>query len=132
MVGNLMYSLMVGLLTMGMLFPTLGGQANAGHMTILVVSDHPATGSIDAPLVTFLQGLGYTVDTAGMNQSMRGTDPTDGPNDPTNAAAIAAADLVLMTRATSSLGYNNPLGWNAVAKPMLLMNPFLIRDNRLG
>jgi len=130
MMKNFSFMLMVGLLTIGMLLPTVDGQANAAHLTILVVSDRPAvasshSASLDAPLVTFLQGLDYTVDTSGMNGNMLVAN--GGPTSATNAAAIAAADIVLMTRATSSAGNNDPAGWNAVAKPMLLMNPFLAR-----
>jgi len=136
MLMNLMYNLRAGLIAIGVLLPILGGQANATHQTILVVSDSAAVGDIDSPLVALLQSLDYTVNTAGMNQAMR--DSNGGPLSAANAAEIAASDLVLMTRKTSSTGYNNPFGWNSLDKPMLLMNPFLLRgggsasQDRLG
>jgi len=95
LVVSLPVSLIVGMLTIGMLFPTRDGQANAAG-TILLVSDS-ATDAKDAALITFLEGLGHTVDTSGMNQVMR--DENGGPD----LTAANAAELVILSRRTSSI-----------------------------
>ncbi len=114
-----------------MLAVLFGTASIASAATILVVSDQPVVGGLEAPLVSSLQGLGYTVDTAGMDGTMRNSN--GGPTSPANAAIIDAADLVLMTRATNSTEYGKDAdGWNAVTKPMILMNGFILRDTRFG
>lgn len=107
------------------------GSAMAG--TILVVSDANAPSVAggnheDDELVSFLTGLGHTVDTTGMSQAMRG----DWSGNAGITSAVNAADMVIVSRRTSSGSYNNPGLWNGVDKPLLLMSGFLVRNNRWG
>lgn len=94
--------------------------------TILLVSDSgPDAGQHDANYVTWLQGLGYTVDTGGMSGQYQG-DLTQAEVDAANAA-----DLVIVSRITNSGAYNKPLDWNTkITSPLLLMSGYLTRDSR--
>ncbi len=97
--------------------------------TILVVSDCQVPGVAggdheDDELVSFLEGLGHTVDTSGMDQQMQGTF------DAADQAAITACDLIIVTRRTSSGSYNEPAQWNGVEKPLILCTGYLTRDSR--
>jgi len=113
--------------------------------TILLVSDCSAPGTYtgtppddvnerDNSLVWFLEGLGYTVDTSGMNKAYQEWQTPF--NDLGKLAALDTADLVLVSRHTDSLYYdNNRQNWNELKKPLLLMNGYLTRgggDNRWG
>jgi len=104
------------------------GTAQAG--TILLVSDSAATGDHDESFVTWLAGLGHTVDTSGMGQAMRET------LDAGDKAAIEAADLVIVSRLTSSGSYDNDRKyWNEVDTPLILCSGYLTRgggDHRWG
>ena len=98
---------------------------------ILVVSDCQVPGVAggdheDDELVSWLQGLGHTVDTSGMGQQMRGTF------DAGDQAAVDAADLIMVSRRTDSGQYNQPAQWNTIAKPLILMSGYLTRDSRWG
>ncbi|UCG50175.1 MAG: BspA family leucine-rich repeat surface protein [Phycisphaerales bacterium] len=113
--------------------------------TILVVSDCSAPGTYtgtppddvperDNSLVLFLEELGYTVDTSGMNKSFR--ENQNPFNNWVKAAALDAADLILVSRHTTSGDYDNDRQkWNELEKPLLLMSGYLTRggsDNRWG
>ncbi len=96
---------------------------------ILVVSDaaDPLTAGgdhEDDELVAWLQSLRYTVDTHGMNQEMQGTF------DVGDLEAIAACDLILVTRRTNSGSYNEPTQWNTLTKPLILCSGYLTRNSR--
>ncbi|MFO8014601.1 MAG: PEP-CTERM sorting domain-containing protein [Phycisphaerae bacterium] len=104
------------------------GTAQAG--TILLVSDSAATGDHDESFVTWLGSLGHTVDTSGMAEAMRE------PLDAGDKAAIEAADLVIVSRLTSSGSYDDERKyWNEVDTPLILCSGFLTRgggDHRWG
>jgi hypothetical protein len=105
---------------------------------ILVISDAtpPPNGADphDDTLVALLEEAGYTVDVSGMGATYQ-----DGQSPFTNAtklAAIAAADLILVSRRTNSGDYDdNRQNWNQLGKPLLLMSGFITRgaaDRRWG
>ena len=105
----------------------LTGVTHAG--TVLVVSDSFAPGDTsgtdhrDDSLVSFLEGIGYTVDTSGMGGAYKeGENPFDNP------AALEAADLVIVTRRTNSGAYDNDRKeWNELETPLILMSGYLTR-----
>ena len=117
------------LLVLGLAF-CLGSAAQA--FDIILISDSSAPGTdpggdhCDDPLVAFLQGLGYTVDTSGMGKAYReGNNPFDGG---AKEAALNSADLVIVSRRTSSGSYDNDRkDWNELANPLLLMSAYLTR-----
>jgi len=112
----------------------LGTSAQAG--TVLIVSDCNAPDVVDGDhnddeMVTYLEGLGYTVDTSGMGKAMR-----EGDNGPWGSSAGSAdklqalndADLILVSRRTSSGSYDNDRkGWNELETPLVLMSGYLTR-----
>jgi hypothetical protein len=94
----------------------------AGAKTILVVSDQPASGGREDTLVAWLESLGYTVDTSGMDQNFRegGTSPWGAGNE-AKLAALNAADLIFVARHSSSGNYNDDRkGWNELETPLLM------------
>ncbi|NQU19862.1 MAG: LamG domain-containing protein, partial [Candidatus Nealsonbacteria bacterium] len=98
---------------------------------VLVVSDSSdpdvAGGSHnDDSTVALLKEMGYQVDTIGMGEAFNeGNDPFA---DQTKADAIAAADVILVSRRTNSGAYDNQrIQWNETAKPLLLMSGYLTR-----
>jgi len=100
---------------------------------ILVVSDakkptQSGGDHEDDELVAFLGALGHTVDTTGMDKAFQGDFWTK----PANVAAIATADLIIVSRRTSSGSYNRPVEWNSIRKPVLLMSGYLTRSSRWG
>jgi len=100
---------------------------------ILVVSDSadPLTSGDnheDDELVAWLRSLDYTVDTTGMNQNMQ----RDWSGNAAIQAAVAACDLILVTRRTTSGEYNYDTLWNGLAKPIILQSGFLDREERWG
>lgn len=105
----------------------VAGSVQAG--TVLVVSDCQVPGVAggdhnDDSLVTFLQGLGHTVDTYGMNKLMQGVwDTTDQDH-------ADDADLIIVSRRTNSGAYNNGPQWNGQATPLLSQSGYLTRDSR--
>lgn len=112
---------------------TLAFGAAAQGYTILLVSDAfapddptPEKVHEDDPLVEWLEGLGYDVDTSGMGEQMRGAF------DAADLAAIDAADLILVSRRTSSGSYNQPMQWNSIQKPLILCSGYLTRNSRWG
>jgi len=118
---------MKALLYATLLLGLVAGSVQAG--TILVVTDCQVPGVADGDhnddsLVTFLQGLGHTVDTYGMNKTMQGVwDATDQQH-------ADDADLIVFSRRTNSGAYNNPAQWNTQATPLLLQSGYLTRDSR--
>jgi hypothetical protein len=86
---------------------------------------------MDDSLVAYLEGLGYTVDTSGMNKAYReGENPFDNA---AKVAALEAADLVLVSRRTSSGSYDNDRkNWNELETPLLLMSGYLTRGEGGG
>jgi hypothetical protein len=108
----------------------VAGSVQAG--TILVVSDcnDPLTADgdhNDDSLVTFLQGLGHTVDTYGMNKTMQND------LDATDLQHANDADLIVVSRRTSSGSYNRPTQWNGIATPLIQQSHgYLGRNSRWG
>jgi len=98
--------------------------------TVFLVSDGPPTGK-DAPLVSLLESLGYTVDTGGMNQACREVFAPFGNRQ--LADAMNAADLVLVSRHTDSNSYDSDRqNWNVLETPLLLINGYLIPAGNQG
>ena len=103
-------------------------------VTIALVSDaaDPLTSGgnhEDDELVIWLQSLDYTVDTNGMNQNMQG----DWSANAAIQTAVAAADLILVSRRTTSGNYNYDALWNTnLAKPVILQSGYLDREERWG
>jgi len=105
----------------------VAGSVQAG--TILVVTDCQVPGVADGDhnddsLVTFLQGLGHTVDTYGMNKTMQGD------LDATDLQHANDADLIVFSRRTNSGAYNKGTQWNTLTTPLLLQSGYLTRDSR--
>jgi hypothetical protein len=84
----------------------------------------------DQPWVDLLVSQGHSVDYT------KGADFGDGfwrTLDEDKIATLNAADLVIISRDTSSGSYNNDdegSQWNSVATPMILMNSYLARSSR--
>lgn len=80
----------------------------------------------DDAMVSWLQSLGYTVDTSGMGQAYQeGENPFD---DPMKVAALESAGMVLVSRRTSSGSYDNDRkSWNELENPLLLCSGYLTR-----
>jgi len=103
-------------------------------VTIALVSDAadpltPGGDHEDDELVAWLQSLDYTVDTTGMNQNMQG----DWSGNAAIQTAVAAADLILVSRRTNSGNYNYDALWNTnLAKPLILQSGYLDREERWG
>ena len=105
----------------------VAGSVQAG--TILVVTDCEVPGGAgtdhrDDNLVAFLQGLGHTVDTYGMNKTMRGDF------DATDQTHADGADLIIVSRRTGSGDYNKPTQWNSIATPLIQCSGYLTRSSR--
>ena len=107
----------------------VAGTSQAG--VVLLVSDSLAPGvegedHLDDAFVSFLEGLGHTVDTSGMGEAYReGNAPFA---DDGKVAALESADLVVVSRRTSSGSYDNDRkNWNELGTPLLLMNGYLVR-----
>ena len=80
----------------------------------------------DSEMVDFLISLGYTVDTSGMAGTYR--DAEDWPSDPAKVAALNAADLIIVSRKTSSTYYaGNPKAWNELCVPILCQCGSMVR-----
>lgn len=108
----------------------LTGVTQAGTVLVVSCADAPGddlTGNHeDDALVSFLEGLGYTVDTSGMSQAYR--DSQDPFADAAKVAALEAADLVLVTRRANSGDYDdNRKNWNELETPLLLMSGYITR-----
>jgi hypothetical protein len=102
----------------------------AGYDIIMISDcnppDVPDGNHEDDALVSWLQSLGYTVDTGGMGQAYReGENPFD---DPTKVAALESAGMVLVSRRTDSGSYDNDRkSWNELENPLLLCSGYLTR-----
>ena len=108
----------------------VAGSVQAG--TILLVTDCQVPGVAggdhnDDSMVTFLQGLGHTVDTYGMNKTMQGD------LDATDLQHADDADLIVVSRRTNSGAYNNATQWNGIATPLIQQSHgYLGRNTRWG
>ena len=102
----------------------------AGYDIILISDSNPPDVSDgnheDDALVSWLESLGYTVDTSGMGQVYRESEnPFD---DPMKVAALESAGMVLVSRMTSSGSYDNDRkSWNELENPLLLCSGYLTR-----
>ena len=114
----------------------MAGTANA--VTVLVVSDadipfdkggDEAGQHEDDPLVTWLEDIGYTVDVTGMDQNFReGARSPWAAGNEDKLAALENADIVIVTRRTSSGSYDNDRKeWNELTTSLLLQSTYLIR-----
>ena len=119
------------LIMLAALVLTLAGLGQA--TTIALVSDADApdvnVGGIDDSYVSFLEGLGYTVDTTGMGGNFKegATSPFAAGNE-AKLAVLESADLVIISRKTNSGAYDNDrMGWNSLATPLLLNSGYLTR-----
>ena len=117
----------------------------ASGSTIMLISDSgfwsggaavipDATGGTDAAdcqdtlMVSFLNSLGYTVDTSGMGGEYR--DGENWVSDPAKVAALNAADLIIVSRKTSSTYYRNyRKDWNELTVPILCQCGSMIRGS---
>ncbi len=99
--------------------------ANADIVWVSGNHDYNADGVVDDFMwVDLLVAQGYTVDYRPGNWTEL---------DEAKIAALNAADLVIISRCTSSGDYNNgdePTQWNAITAPMLSMSTHLTRSNR--
>lgn len=43
---------------------------------------------------------------------------------------VESFDLIIISRSTASGDYNDPFGWNSVAKPLISLNPYFSRSSR--
>jgi hypothetical protein len=84
----------------------------------------------DQPWVDMLKTQGHTVDYT------KGDSPANGywrTLDDDKIAGLNAADLIIVSRCTSSLYYNNedePTQWNSLRTPLILLSPFFTRSNK--
>jgi hypothetical protein len=106
--------------------------ASAG--TIVVVSDSlapettPGVGDhCDDPLVTFLEGLGHTVDRSAMGGAYKTLDAA-------KIANMNSAGIVIVSRRTNSGAYGDGdrKDWNELSTPLLLQSGYLTRNSRWG
>jgi hypothetical protein len=114
-----------------LLLPLLLSSARpVGAATILLQTNNAADSATteDAPLVSFLSSLGHTVTTRGASG---GAVPT--------AAELANVDLIIVSRNTTSGDYDDvsggttePIQWNGLDKPLLLLAPHLARSSHWG
>ncbi len=92
--------------------------------SIVLVTDNTTT---DANLITFLQGLGHTV--SGSNGEYQTLDAG-------KIQTLNSADLVIVSRTTSSNAYAGDAAevaqWDALTVPLLLTNPFIARSTHWG
>jgi len=108
----------------------LSGTESAQAANILLQTNNAADGATteDAPLVTYLTSLGHVVTTRGANA---GAIPTP--------AELANVDLIIVSRNTTSGDYDDasgtttePIQWNGLDKPLLLLAPHLARASHWG
>jgi len=108
----------------------LASSVYAGYDIILISDSNPPDvpdgNHEDDALVSWLEGLGYTVDTSGMGQVYRESEnPFD---DPMKVAALESAGMVFISRMTSSGSYDNDRkSWNELDNPLLLCSGYLTR-----
>ena len=104
----------------------LSGAGSAHAANILLQTNNATDGATteDAPLISYLTSLGHVVTTRGVNA---GAVPT--------AAELAPVDLIIVSRNTTSGDYDDgtePVEWNALDKPLLLLGPHLARNTHWG
>ena len=113
------------MIAMAMLFATAPVQA----ATIIWVSDNkdPQAGvPRDQEWVDLLNSRGYTVDLSFRNAEAQTLDAT-------KIAAFNAADLIIISRDTSSGSYDDgtePTDWNGVTTPIIMQVAHIARSNR--
>jgi hypothetical protein len=114
-----------------MLLVAFAASASA-YDDILLISDSLAPGDdptgdhCDDALVAFLQDIGYSVDTSGMNKAYQeGNNPFA---DPAKVNTLKGVGLVLVSRRTNSGAYDNDRkNWNELANPLILCSAYLTR-----
>jgi hypothetical protein len=74
----------------------------------------------DQGWVDLLEGEGYEVQRE--DSTMQGIPLTSDQID-----TLESADLIIVSRATNSGVYNDPAGWNGIAKPLLLTSAYISR-----
>ena len=107
----------------------LGASVSVFAGNILLVSDEFAPD--DAPLTALLTGFGHSVIQDG---NFAGAAPTAAYLGGANPSGNPV-DLILVSRKTNSGNYDDgtePQDWNAIAEPILLMNPYIARSSRWG
>ena len=113
----------------------LGMVSSAYASNIIWVSDATdwsGDGALDdRGWVDLLRAEGYSVDYKGEG----GSEAPDyrywrGTLDDAKIAELNAADLVIVSRDTSSGSYNAPTQWNSVTTPLILQSVYLARNNR--
>ena len=128
-----------------MVIAMTGIAAAGGTGNVLLISDSKVPGvepgtfpHNDDSLVTYLEGLGLTVDTIGMSADFDDDQGGQNPFDnATKLAAITNTDLVIVSRRTNSGNYHddaNPGSYtnliNTMDTPMLLLSSYLTRSSR--
>jgi hypothetical protein len=77
----------------------------------------------DQPFIDMLVSHGYQVQVE--RETMKGN-----PLTAEQLAVLESADLIIVSRATSSGDYIDPAGWNSISKPLILNNVYLARQGR--
>jgi len=112
------------------------GAAPARGADVLLVGGQ--LGSSDEELVTLLKSLGHTV----VNEESFNVDGSQFFGGVPSAAQLAGVDVILFSRTAVSTEYDDagePAAWNALSKPLILLNSASVRggsatngDNRWG
>jgi hypothetical protein len=77
----------------------------------------------DQGWIDLLEGEGYEVQRE--DSTMQGSPLTSDQID-----TLESADLIIVSRATNSSVYNDPAGWNGIAKPLILLSAYISRSTR--
>ena len=107
--------------------------------TVLLVSDvADEPGNSEEPLITWLEGLDYVVDTSGMGRAFgEDGDPFDDGTEANDALLLALenANLIFFSSTVSDGEYDSNgsgPGWNAIAVPLLAQAPGLAEGQSSG
>ena len=110
--------------------------STAQAVTVLLVSDNAFINSRAGPgdpevdMEAFMTSLGYDVIRAtGSGSTAQFREGNDGAA----GAAAVGADLIVVSRVTTSGAYdegNNGANWNAITTPLLLLGPHIARSSR--
>jgi hypothetical protein len=91
----------------------------------------PALQASDIPWdqgwVDLLEAHGHSVD---YQKATAGSGPWRGGLSEAQKQTLNDADLVIISRDTSSGSYNEPDDWNSIETPMILLSSYLARSNR--